>query len=65
MRCKECGEVHDMEPLPIGIRSMLFALGKVDLLNDEELALKGKDWKRHQRKHRLDSLGIQKQNKTS
>lgn len=59
--CKGCGDLHDMEPLPIGVRSLLFALKKQGLLNDEELALKDKEWKRHQRKYRLDSLGNQVQ----
>ena len=65
MRCKNCGGVHDMPPPPVGIRSVLFALKKVGLLDDEQFALKDRDWKKHQRKNHLDSEGNRKQNKTS
>ena len=64
MRCKNCGGVHDMPPPPVGIRSLLFALKRLDLLDDEQFELKDKEWKRHQRKHRLDSEGNPKQNKS-
>ncbi len=53
-----------MPPPPVGIRSLLFALKRLDLLNDEQFELKDKEWKRYQRKHRLDSEGNQKQNKS-
>ncbi|MFT5409025.1 MAG: hypothetical protein ACI9NC_001736 [Verrucomicrobiales bacterium] len=55
--CKACGGTHEMVPLPVGIRSMLFALQNVKLLDEDDLALKDKEWKMHKRKHRLDSLG--------
>lgn len=65
MRCKNCGGVHDMTPPPVSIRSVLFALKTLDLLDDEQFGLKDKDWKMHQRKHHLDSEGNPKQNKSS
>ena len=62
--CKGCGEVHGMDPLPIGIRSILFALRKAELLDDEQFSHLDKEWKRYQRIHRLDCLGDEKkQNK--
>ena len=57
MRCKNCGQIHAMGPLPIGVRSLLFALKKIDLLDDQEFANRDKDWKARQRRNRLDSLG--------
>ena len=64
MFCKGCGGVHGMEPLPIGIRSMLFALRKVNLLDDEHFMRLDNEWKKHQKRYRLDSLGNPKgQNK--
>jgi hypothetical protein len=53
-----------MELLPIGIRSLLFALRKVNLLDDEHFSRLDNEWKKHQRRHRLDSGGNPKgQNK--
>lgn len=46
-----------MGPLPVGIRSVLFALAKIDLLDEAEFADRDKEWKKHQRRNRLDSLG--------
>lgn len=60
MFCKGCGEVKEMVPLPIGIRSMLFALKKVKLLDDDQLVRLDKEWKKHQRIHGLDNLGTPK-----
>lgn len=57
MRCKNCGEVHDMPPPPVGIRSLLFALKRVGLLDDEQFVLRDRDWKRYQRRHHLDREG--------
>jgi hypothetical protein len=66
MICKGCGGVHGMEPLPIGIRSLLFTLRKLSLLDDEQFKKLDAEWKKHQRHHRLDSLGDpkKKQNKS-
>jgi hypothetical protein len=65
MFCKGCGGVHGMEPLPIGIRSLLFALRKVNLLDDDGFARLDNEWKKHQRRHSLDSIGNPKNSKVS
>ena len=57
MRCKKCNQMREMTLLPIGIRSMLYALRKLEVLSYEEFLLKDKDWKRHQRRHKLDGYG--------
>lgn len=49
MFCKNCGEVKEMGPLPIGIRSMLFALKKAKLLDDKQFVRLDNDWKKHKR----------------
>ena len=36
---------------------MLFALQKVEMLDEENFSLKDKEWRRHKRIHRLDRLG--------
>ena len=46
-----------MEPLPVGIRSLLFALQKLGVLDEDDFALKDKEWKKYKRKHGLDSRG--------
>ena len=57
MRCKKCNQMSEMILLPIGIRSLLYALRKLEVLSDEELSFMDKDWNRHQRKHKLDRCG--------
>jgi len=65
MFCKSCGEIHGMDPLSIGIRSMLFALRKAEVLDGDHFVRLDNEWKKHQRLHRLDYLGDPKmQNKS-
>jgi len=45
MRCKKCNQMSEMILLPIGIRSLLYALRKLEVLSDEELSFMDKDWK--------------------
>jgi hypothetical protein len=57
MFCRHCGEVHEMVPGPVTIRSVLFALRKRGALTDEELNQMDADWRRYRSKHRLDGCG--------
>jgi len=61
MFCKGCGGIHGMDPLPIGIRSILFALKKAELLDEEHFGHLDKEWKKYQRSHLLDSHGNKKE----
>lgn len=57
MFCKNCNDYHEMSPMPIGIRSLLFALKKEGLIDDHTFEIKDKEWKKYQRKHQLDAIG--------
>lgn len=61
MHCKNCGGLHEMGPPPIGIRSMLFALRKMDVLDDEGFSEFDMQWKSYRRKHQLDATGQPKE----
>lgn len=57
MFCRHCGEVHEMLPGPVTIRSLLFALRKRGVLTEEELNQMDAAWRRYRSKHRLDGCG--------
>jgi hypothetical protein len=57
MFCRHCGEVHEMVPGPVTIRSVLFALRKRGVLTEEELKRMDVEWRRYRSKHRLDGCG--------
>ena len=57
MFCRHCGEVHEMIPGPVTIRSVLFALRKRGVLTDKELNRMDIDWRRYRSTHRLDGCG--------
>lgn len=64
IKCKCCTEgEHYMTLAPISVRSLLFALRKIDLIDDEYLKAKDKEWKSYQRKNKLDAYGNPKENK--
>ena len=65
MFCKGCGGIHGMDPIPIEIRSILFALKKAELLDDDQFSRLDKEWKKYQRLHRLDCHGILKEQNKS
>ncbi len=52
--CGHCKEVHEMTPVPVTIRSVLFALRKAGLLADVELEKMDAEWRRYRSKHHLD-----------
>jgi hypothetical protein len=57
MFCRHCGEIHEMIPAPVTIRSVLFALRKKGVLTDQELQQMDNAWRRYRSKHRLDGCG--------
>jgi hypothetical protein len=58
MQCKECGS--NMTLPPISVRSCLFALRKLNVVNEEQFKQLEQDWKKHQRLNRLDAYGNSK-----
>jgi hypothetical protein len=57
MFCRHCNQVQEMSPYPVTIRSVLFALRKRGLLQEEELKRMDVEWRRYRSKHRLDGFG--------
>ena len=57
MWCKNCQEYHDSRPPDISIRSMLFALKKIDAIDQDELARLDKSWKKYRKAASLDAYG--------
>jgi hypothetical protein len=55
MHCKKCG--GNIALPPISVRSCLFALRKLNVINEEQFKQLEQDWKKHQRKNRLDAYG--------
>ena len=55
--CPNCEEYHESRPQPITIRSMLFALKKIGVINDIELKKIDKFWKKYRHEYKLDSCG--------
>ena len=58
--CKKCGRYSFMEPIPISIRSLLFALKKISMINDVEFKRLEKEWKKYQKINNLDAYGKMK-----
>ena len=64
IKCNCCPEgKHYMTLAPISVRSLLFALRKIDLIDDDYLKTKDKEWKSFQRKNKLDGYGNPKKEK--
>jgi hypothetical protein len=60
MHCNDCGEKHELLSTPITIRSLLFALKKENIVDELEFERLDTDWKKYQRKHKLDGSGVSK-----
>ncbi|MFA0001552.1 hypothetical protein AB4428_24920, partial [Vibrio lentus] len=58
--CDGCEKKHSFNVPPITIRSMLFALKKAALIDDFTLQQLDRDWKKHQRRFKLDGAGAPK-----
>jgi hypothetical protein len=57
MWCKNCQEYHDSRPPDISIRSMLFALKKIDIIDHDELASLDKSWNKYRKAAILNAYG--------
>ena len=57
MTCRSCGKKHAMTMPPISPRSLLYALKKIDVIDDDELKRLDKEWMRYRKSENLDSRG--------
>ncbi len=57
MWCPNCKEYHDSRPPEISIRSMLFALRKLNVIDDKGLKELDKLWKKYRKASNLDAYG--------
>jgi len=57
IRCPKCGEVTSSDIKGVSIRSALFALKKVGVVEREEFKELERSWKKHRREHDLDRFG--------
>lgn len=55
--CQNCKEYHESRPPEISIRSMLFALRKLNVIDDKELKELDKAWKKYRKASNLDAYG--------
>ena len=55
IHCKGCGE--SIPRPPISVRSCLFTLLKINVIDDKEFVRLDQEWKKYGRKNRLDGYG--------
>jgi len=55
MTCKECG--GQLVLPPISIRSALFALRKINAIDEAEFQKLDREWGKHRKAHSLDAFG--------
>ena len=60
MKCHRCGTRGRAAYPTISVRSLIFALQKIEAISETELKEIDRDWKRHQRKNSLDGYGRKK-----
>lgn len=60
IKCHKCGTRARAAYPTISVRSLIFALQKIDVVSDEQLKEIDRDWKKHQRKNKLDGYGRKK-----
>lgn len=60
MKCHECGTRARAAYPTISVRSLIFAIKKVQTISDDELKKMDLDWKRYQRKNALTAYGKKK-----
>jgi hypothetical protein len=63
--CHKCGTRARAAYPTISVRSLIFALHKIGAVSPEEVKEMDRDWKRHQRKNRLDGYGRSKSEPSS
>ena len=60
IKCHKCGTRERGAYPTIGIRSLIFALQKIEAISDDELKEIDRDWKRYRRKNALNAYGKKK-----
>jgi len=55
--CPNCQGYHDSRPGPISIRSLLFALKKIKVIDNKELTDLDKSWKKYRKTSNLNAYG--------
>ena len=55
--CPNCKEYHESRPPDISIRSMLFTLRKLKVIDDKALKELDKAWKKYRKASNLDAYG--------
>ena len=55
--CPNCKEYHHSRPPEISIRSMLFALKKINVIDHDEFKELDKSWKKYRKESNLDAYG--------
>jgi hypothetical protein len=55
--CKNCQAHHNPTPSPLTIRSMLFALKKIGVMDEFEFKELDKMWKKYRKDNSLDARG--------
>jgi len=58
--CPKCGKRVRSGYPKISVRSLHFALQKINVITDDEFKEIERDWKRHQRENSLDAYGRKK-----
>lgn len=57
MKCSCCNKKMPFKAAPITVRSLLFALKKADIIEEDTLSLLDADWKKYQRRNKLNGQG--------
>jgi hypothetical protein len=60
--CRKCGESSEMKMPDISPRSLLFTLKKISIIDDEQLKLLEKSWKKYQKIQNVNAYGIKNVN---
>ena len=55
--CNNCQEYHDNRPPDISVRSMLFTLKKLNIIDHHEFTKLDKSWKKYRKVSNLDAYG--------
>ena len=55
--CPNCQGYRNMQPPSISIRSLIFALKKINMINDAEFKKLDSEWKKYKRDNNLNAYG--------
>ena len=60
MKCSDCGALVRSGYPKVSVRSLIFALQKIEVISGDKLKEIDRDWKRYQKKNDLDGYGKKK-----